>query len=370
MFAFALWDERNKKLLLARDRLGKKPLCYYQDSNTFAFASEIKAILKLPDIPIAVNADALDSYMWYQYVPPPESFFKNIYKLKPAEYLIFKDNKIFKKNYWTPKPRPIKFSSYDEASKLVREEVEKAVLKRLVSDVPLGAFLSGGVDSSIVTGIMAQHISEPVKTFSIGFKETDFSEISYAKIVATKFKTDHHEFIVKPDVFGILPKLVWHYNEPFADSSSIPTYYVANKTRDYVKVALTGDGGDEVFFGYHRYIAGWWMRYIDFLPYILRRQLASPLQCLMPIIRGKASRRRKSQLLSTLHMPPSVRALASVGIMKLDERQDLLLEKFKNNPSPYLKYCDIFENAPVDSLPGRLAYVDMLTYLPHDILVP
>jgi len=254
MFAFAIWDRKGKKLFLARDRLGKKPLVYRSKNGEIAFSSELKALLNLPGFEKEIDIEAVDDFFTYQAIPSPKTVFKSVKKIPPGHYLIWKDGEIKIERYWEIDfSKKLKLKDENEYMEILWEKLTESVKIRMISDVPLGAFLSGGVDSSTVVGIMSQLSDLPVKTFSVGFDVESFSELKYSRIVAERFKTEHYEFIVKPDVIEILPKLIWYYNEPFGDSSMIPTYYVANKTKNYVKVALNGDGGDENFAGYPRY---------------------------------------------------------------------------------------------------------------------
>ena len=256
MFAIAAWDRRTRTLVLARDRPGKKPLYWFEDTRGLYFASEIKALLALPNCPRELDPNAIDLYLAYEAIPGTGTVFKGVQRLAPASTLT-----------WTPGARPrietywradwtTKTTlSYEDARRRLRELIVDATRARLISDVPLGAFLSGGVDSSAVVSAMAECSSDPVKTFSIGFTYDDFNETHYARMVAEKFGTDHQEFIVEPNAVEILPTLAWHYDQPFADSSALPTYYVSRLTRQHVTVALNGDGGDEWFGGYERYRA-------------------------------------------------------------------------------------------------------------------
>jgi asparagine synthase (glutamine-hydrolysing) len=257
MFAFALWDERQRCLFLARDRMGKKPLFYAALPDRFIFGSEIKAILQDEDFEVAPDLEAIHYYLTYQSVPAPYSAFKGIKKLPPAHSLLVKDGRETIRRYWDlsyrQKRQVVGEAGLRDLQEEIIERLREAVRIRLMSDVPLGAFLSGGIDSSIVVALMAGLMDQPVKTFSIGFAEEEYNELPYARMVAERYKTDHHEFIVKPDAQAIFPELVWHYNEPFADSSAIPTYYVSKLARQFVTVVLTGDGGDENFAGYPRY---------------------------------------------------------------------------------------------------------------------
>jgi len=257
MFAFAVWDDREKVLFLARDRVGKKPLYYAALPDRFLFASEIKAILQDPEFRAEPDIEAIHHYLSYQSVPSPFSAFRGIRKLPPAHSLLVRGGAGEPTRYWKLSYRDkMKVEGERQAAALQEELVEKlreAVKIRLMSDVPLGAFLSGGIDSSIVTALMAGSMDQPVKTFSIGFHESEYDELPYARMVANRYGTDHHEFVVTPDARAIFPALVWHYNEPFADLSAIPTWYVCEMARRHVTVALSGDGGDENFAGYPRY---------------------------------------------------------------------------------------------------------------------
>ena len=233
MFALAVWDEKRGRLFLARDRVGQKPLSYTEHKGQFVFASELKAILQVPEIPREVNLSAMHHYLSYQYVPAPLTMFKGIKKLPPAHFLVWERGRVRIERYWKLSCRAGTVKSEDDYQEGIRALFEEAVKLRLVSDVPLGAFLSGGVDSTAVVGMMSRLSNRPVKTFSIGFEEKAYNELKFARMAAERFETEHHEFIVKPEALKILPKLIWHYNEPFADSSAIPTYYVAEKTREY-----------------------------------------------------------------------------------------------------------------------------------------
>src|SRR5215216_3585290 len=256
MFVFAIWDERDRSLFLARDRVGKKPLLYsHRPNGDLIFGSEFQALLQHPAISREVDHDALNDYMSYLCVPAPKTAFRQIRKLEPGHWLRWKDGKIETQRYWLPNfSKKIKISeeeAIEETTRIVRESTRL----RMISEVPLGAFLSGGVDSSAVVALMAQESSKPVKTFSIGFEEQDYSELKYAKRVAEYLGAEYNEFIVRPNALEVLPTLVEHYGEPYADPSAIPTYYVSRETRRHVTVALNGDGGDESFVGYERHVA-------------------------------------------------------------------------------------------------------------------
>lgn len=257
MFAFALWDDNHKTLFLVRDRVGQKPLFYTILPDRLLFASEIKAILQDPEFKREPDVEAIHHYLSYQSVPAPFSAFKGIKKLPPAHYVLIKDFYEKPVRYWKlsyqDKLEVKSEKSFVSIQEEIIERLREAVRIRLMSDVPLGVFLSGGIDSSIVTALMAGLIDQPVKTFSIGFEHDEYDELPFARMVADRYQTNHYEFIVKPDAKSIFPELVWYYNEPFADSSAIPTFYVSKLAKEHVTVILNGDGGDENFAGYPRY---------------------------------------------------------------------------------------------------------------------
>ncbi|MGH2976258.1 MAG: asparagine synthase (glutamine-hydrolyzing) [Solirubrobacterales bacterium] len=276
MFAFALWDERDRRLLIGRDRLGKKPLFYAQRGGSISFASELWALLADAEIPREVDPQALDRFFTFGYVPSPHSAFRAIRKLPPASILTWEDGKLQIDRYWKlDYSSTLDVRSEEEAGELVRDALHRAVRRRMVSDVPLGAFLSGGIDSTAVVAAMAEQSRDPVKTFSIGFESESFDELPFARDVAERFGTDHHELVVRPDAVELLPKIIRHYGEPFADHSAIPSFYLAEMARRHVTVALNGDGGDEAFGGYSRYAHAAMMRRLDRVPVAMRRAVAA-----------------------------------------------------------------------------------------------
>jgi asparagine synthase (glutamine-hydrolysing) len=284
MFALALWDGERQRLLLARDRVGKKPLFYAQLPDRVLFASEIKAILQDPEVPRAIDLQALDAYLAFQFIPHPLTIYQAIRKLPPAHRLIWERGDLTIEPYWRldlSRKTPIRDGELAEA---LRAQLTEATRVRLISDVPLGALLSGGIDSSVVVALMSQAMDRPVQTFSVGFAEEAYNELPYAQRVARQFATDHHEMLVRPDVAGILPRLVWQYDEPFADKSAVPTMYVAHMASRHVTVVLNGDGGDEAFAGYDKYRFNRRQRAWAHLPMALRRALAQRL--LAPLQKG------------------------------------------------------------------------------------
>jgi asparagine synthase (glutamine-hydrolysing) len=257
MFAFAVHDRRHREVFLARDRVGIKPLVYSVEPGRVAFASELQAIAALPDISLVLNPDALDQYLQLQYIPAPATIYKNVYKLPPGHHLVIgHDGKIRGPvRYWDVQFIPDRRRRLDDWVEELDAVIRESVRLQLRSDVPFGAFLSGGVDSSVVTAYMAELLPHPVKTFTIAFEEEEFSEARYAREAARRCGTDHHEEMVRPDALAILPDLVRHYGEPFGDNSAIPTYYVSQMARRHVKMVLSGDGGDENFAGYNHYMS-------------------------------------------------------------------------------------------------------------------
>ncbi|HLD36769.1 MAG TPA: asparagine synthase (glutamine-hydrolyzing) [Planctomycetota bacterium] len=369
MFALALWDNNKGQLFLARDRLGKKPLYYAQTDRYLIFGSEMKAILANPEIKKEVDLDALDYYLTYYYIPSPLSIFKGIRKLPPASYLVCDANGAIKiERYWQIDYRAKHSLSQKEYCNRIMELLEESTKIRMISDVPLGALLSGGIDSSAIVGLMARNSSKPIKTFSIGFGETGYSELKYAKLVAEHFKTEHHEFIVTPKVIDILPDLVWHYGEPYADSSMLPSYYVARETRKHVTVALNGDGGDENFAGYPRYLAQKLMS----LP--LARILSRMANLLIPPL-GPADPKsfftRLKRFTAVAGLNPAQRYLVWQLCFNSAYRQKLyspLIRDKINQPSEnYL--MDIYNHAKADNHLDRMLYTDVTAYLPEDLLV-
>lgn len=282
MFAFAIWDGNKRKLFLARDRFGKKPLHYLADDKKLVFGSEIKSLLEHPEVLPEVNRSSLVNYLSYGYTIDPETMFKGIVKLPPGHCLIWENGRTRVRQYWDLKFVPDQKKSEKDFLREAEDILTEAVRIRLMSDVPLGAFLSGGIDSSLVVALMARQMSEPVKTFSIGFKEQRYNELPYARLVAERYSTDHHEEIVEPDAEAIIPHLLRVFDEPFADSSAIPTYYVSRLARRHVTVALSGDGGDELFGGYDRYLDSPLSGITDHIPFLVRKFLLGNFARLLP----------------------------------------------------------------------------------------
>ncbi|MFT5123381.1 MAG: asparagine synthase (glutamine-hydrolyzing) [Kiritimatiellia bacterium] len=255
MFGLALWDTKTRKLILARDRVGKKPLFYHETPDGIVFGSEIKSIIEDPRIERQLDPLALYHYLTLQYVPCPQTIYQGIKKLPPAHFLVWQDGQSRIERYWQAEMMPKTTGSYEEAQEELRELLADAVRIRMISDVPLGAFLSGGIDSSLIVGLMSRVSSIPVKTFTVCFAEDAFNEQPYARKIADMFGTEHEEIHMNPDPSSILDELAWHFDEPFGDYSAIPSYFVAKAARKHITVALNGDGGDDIFGGYERYFS-------------------------------------------------------------------------------------------------------------------
>ena len=361
MFALALWDRPRRRLFAARDRFGKKPLNYYWDGHQLLFGSEIKSLV-LAGIPREVDPIALDEYLTYGYVPAPNTLFQGVRKLPAAHVLILEDGRLRTERYWD-----LPFAATcddDEATAVERTRalLTDAVAVRLMSDVPLGAFLSGGVDSSIVVGLMAEQMTQPVKTFSIGFENDDASELPYARAVARAFGTEHHEFVVRPELVSVLPELVWAYDEPFADQSMLPTYYVSKLAREHVTVVLSGDGGDEIFGGYTHYTRE---LQVERIPPAARRVLGGIATVMPDGMRGKNRLRSvdgplgRRYVRSNMSFPVAARARMY--------HPDYLTRLGAHDP--IARGASLFAEAPHLDTMAAMQRADARLYLTDDILV-
>jgi asparagine synthase (glutamine-hydrolysing) len=374
MFAFAIWDDSDKSLFLARDRIGKKPLLYsYQPNGNLIFGSEFTAILKHPEVSREIDYEAIDSYLSYLCVPAPQTAYKQIRKLEPGHWLLWKDGKIKTERYWIPDfSKKIKISREEAITETIRI-LREATKLRLIAEVPLGAFLSGGVDSSTVVALMAQESEKPVKTFSIGFEEQDYSELKYARLVAQHVGADHHELIVKPEALEILPTLVKHYGEPYADSSAIPTYYVSQQTRKHVTVALNGDGGDESFAGYERHAAMKLAEIYHRLPQKIRSLLIEKPFQLLPVSETKRSRIRDlKRFLQAASLKTEERYFRWMSTFDSKTKSEIYTKEFSHLIGHH-KASNLLEKwfALADGLGivDKVLFIDQMTYLPNDLLV-
>ena len=366
MFGIALWDARARTLLVARDRAGIKPLYYGEAGGRLFFGSEAKCLLANPEVDRRLDAAALDHYLAYQYTPRDGSIFSGIRKLRPGHYLRTRDGRVTIEQYWQLPVSDGFEGDESDALAAVRHTLDGAVRSHMMSDVPLGAFLSGGIDSSIVVALMAHASNRPVKTFSIGFEESGFDELPHARRVAQHLGTEHHELVVRPDALGILDRLVWHFDEPFADSSAIPTWYVSEMARRHVTVVLSGDGGDELFGGYTRYLPHPRVASFDRLaPGIGRAVAAAAWRALPHGARGK-------NFLRHVARNPIGRYVDSVSFFRSDERQALLAPAVRAGlgvwdaeryfSSAFARFAGLPFNA-------QLMAFDFETYLPEDCLV-
>ena len=356
MFAFAIADHRRRELFLARDPLGIKPLFYFFEKNTFAFASELQALRALPGVEWEIDLQAIDHYLYLQYIPAPRTVFRHGHKLRPGHFLTvpFSGPPAAPERYWRLRFQPVarrEADLLDELDQVLRRSVEM----HLVADVPFGAFLSGGIDSSAVVGYMAQSLERPVKTFSIGFEDSALNELPYARQAAARWKTEHHEEIVRADGLAILPQLVKHYGEPFGDASAIPTYYVSRMAREHVPMVLSGDGGDEAFGGYNTY--GQWLRWLG------KVGMAAWKRPLFPLVSSLFPKRwpRREPLLENW--------LGFMQYIGPGWRRRLWRPEFRSAcGGPPEALAEAFaETAGWDPL-QTVQYMDMMTYLPYAIL--
>lgn len=366
MFAFAIWDEKKRSLFVARDRAGKKPLYYtVTKTGTFVFGSELKSLLLHPGVEKEIDPKALDAYFTLGYIPDPYSIFKNIKKLPPGHYLTFSEGRVDVRQYWDFQFNPSESRREEDYLEELRFLLDESVRLRLISDVPLGAFLSGGIDSSTIVGLMARHSDQPVKTFSIGFHEDSYNELKYARLTAQKFGTDHHEFFVTPEICGVVDELAWFMDEPFADQATIPNYVVSKLAREHVKVVLSGDGGDELFAGYTRYLVAQSRASFDRIPQTLRQGL-QPLSKHLP--HGTKGR----NYLFNISLDPLSRYLDSVSIFTSLNRQSLYTSDFRDALGSHSYVPALFRTLNAKVTTGepldRLLYIDSKTYLPSDIL--
>ena len=384
MFAFALWDEQKEQLWVCRDRLGIKPLVYYWDGRHFAFASEIKALLCDPVIPRELDYDALFLYLAFSYVPAPYTIFKGIRKLEPGHSLTFRSGKLEVKKYWDapqkvdPHISSLAFAVQEDIyKKHLYKSLSEAVKAQMVADVPLGVFLSGGIDSSIIVALMAQHSTEPIRTFSIGFEDVKlFDETHYAREVAGLFKTDHYEFKLNSrDMLDIFSDVLSTFDEPFADSSAIPTYIVSRETKKHVTVALSGDGGDELFAGYRSYLGEYWYQRYMMIPVLLREGLIEWLIQLLPDSRDVKVMeyiRRAKKFIRGTHGSFPERLLALKEVFPQDIRQCFLL-RLQNNRNrasedPALKRIQSLLAPYQGDRINSILYSDLKDSLPGDML--
>jgi asparagine synthase (glutamine-hydrolysing) len=372
MFAYAIWDERRQQLFLARDRVGKKPLYYLQEKNRFLFGSEIKAILEAPGVTRDIDLAALSDYLSLLYIPSPKTIFASIKKLPAAHYAVVTRDRFEVRPYWDISFEPEEDRTESQVMENLLGILDESTRLRMISDVPLGAFLSGGVDSSAIVALMAGASREPVVTNSISFSVSSYDETSYARQVSNQFSTNHHEFHVTPEAIPVIEKLAWHYDEPFADSSQVPTYYVSKTARENVTVSLSGDGGDENFAGYRRYAFDMRENFVrSMVPAFFRKPFFGTLGKLYPkadylpqVFRGKA-------FISNVARDPVEAYFFSMSAFHEEHKCQVLKPEIQSALKGYRTaelFREIYNNAPAQDHLSRIQYLDIKTYLCEDIL--
>jgi len=372
MFAIAIWDSRQRKVVLGRDRVGKKPLFYAANGGRVLFGSELKALLAADDIPRTIDPQALSDYLAYGYVPAPKTIYKAVRKVQPGHYVVASAREVKETQYWDISFAHTEERTEEEWCEILRHELCEATRVRLMSEVPLGAFLSGGVDSSSVVAMMSHLQKRPVTTCSIGFGHEAYDEVEYARKIAKLFNTDHHEQTVRADAASIIDKLVWHYDEPFADSSAIPTYYVSKAAREHVTVALGGDGGDESLAGYRRYKFDYFEnQFRRFVPPWMRRTVFGPLGRWYPGLAWAPRVFRAKATLQSLSRDPLEGYVNSVSAFCSEQRKLAFTGDFRRelagyDPMEVMRYH--YHRSGSDDLLSRVQYLDIKTYLPDDIL--
>ncbi len=368
MFAFALWDRPRRRLLLARDHLGIKPLYYRLDGGGLAFASELKALLLDPACPREVDLEALALYLTFLYIPSPVTIFRGIRKLPPGHALVFEEGRATVRAYWDLSFPRARLGDRREAAAQVLAALKDSVRRHLIADVPLGVFLSSGMDSSTVVALMRDVTAGPIKTLTLDFEESSFSEAAAARVVAQAFGTEHREFVVRPDVAELLPRLVWHLDEPLGDSSLIVTYLVSELARREVTVALSGIGGDELFFGYPRYVGAKLARYYQTLPMALRRAMGGLARRIPDSGRSDNPSGRIRRFLEAGPLPQAERYLSWVSFLAPEVVAELLQGGAPAIDARALHLAHLNRCHAAD-LSDELLYLDLKTYLPDDLLM-
>jgi asparagine synthase (glutamine-hydrolysing) len=371
MFAYALWDEPRGRLILARDRLGIKPLYYARFEGRLLFASELKAFHRVPRFPRVLNAKSVQRFLAYLYVPGPDTIWRDIVEVRPAHYLVYERDRVTERPYWRLDSTIDERVSAAEWRERFLAQFTSSVRSHLMSEVPLGAFLSGGIDSSAMVGVMARETGAPVKTFSIGYegKGAFQDERRYARIVAERFGTDHHEFVVSPDVTAALPEIMAAVEQPFADSSAIPTHYISRLTRRHVTVALSGLGGDEIGGGYQRYLGMLWSERYGRLPQFLRPRWERILERLPDGESGRRGIDRAKRFFASAMMKPGQRYAAMVTTFSPADRRRLLTPEFvRSSPDiPEALVTGVFAPPTRDAVEAAMM-ADLELYLPGDLL--
>lgn len=366
MFAIALWDVNRRRLVLVRDRLGIKPLYYHCEANRAVFGSELKCVMQVPDLRPTIDLNSVNQYLSLGFVPDPQTIFAGVKKLPPGHMMVAEAGNIAVRKYWKlPWPEESNAPAEDECCAQLVELLRESVKMRLVSDVPLGALLSGGLDSSTVVALMSQFTDRPVKTFSIGFAEEDFNELPKARQIARHFGTDHHELAVKPEAAQMAEGLMGYFDEPFGDPSAVPTYLVSQLARESVTVALSGDGGDEIFAGYTRYPEARRQKVFDWLPSPLRRKVLLPLSDRLPYgAYGKRYLRRMS-------LDDGLARYLDGAVLPYVTKNQLVSNEFREQVEVLDSCSELgksFRNGKKRSMLDSILYLDTTTGLPGDIL--
>lgn len=372
MFAFAIWDRDRQRLVLARDRVGKKPLYWRADHSSIRFASELKSLAQDPGMGREIDPVALHHYLTYQYVPAPWSIYQGVHKLSPGHVLVWERGRITVNRYWQLDRTPRPVLDQREEEERLRELILDATRIRMVSERPIGAFLSGGIDSSAVVAAMAMQSTEPVKTFCIGFEDSRYDERHKARMVADRYSTDHHELVVTSNLLDILPRLAWHFDEPFADSSAIPSFHVAQLSRQHVTVALNGDGGDECFGGYRRYALMNQARRIPALPPALAAMLTRTGTLVSERSDSRSLPHQLGRLMRFTAARPSQRYARLMSYFTPEQKSTIYSDALRDlltGVDSYRLLEEAFQGSSAETDLGRVMDVDTLTYLPGDLLV-
>jgi asparagine synthase (glutamine-hydrolysing) len=372
MFSIAIWDSKNRKVVLARDRVGKKPLFYAADSVRILFGSELKALLAGCSLSREMDEQALSDYFSFGYIPAPKTIYRSVRKVMPGHYLVASANGVRETRYWDLSFSRVEEKTEEDWGERLRHELCEATRVRLMSDVPLGAFLSGGIDSSAVVAMMSHLMKRAVTTCSIGFNEEKYNEAEYALQVSKLFSTDHHVETVEPNAVEIVDKLAWHFDEPFADSSAVPTYYVSKIARQFVTVALGGDGGDESFAGYRRYKLDYYEnRLRNRVPAGMRRSVFGPLGRWYPPLAWAPRVFRAKSTFQSLSRSPLEGYFNSISYFRPDDKERLFTSDFRARLGNYESidvFREYYDRADTEDPLSKIQYVDIKTYLTDDIL--
>jgi asparagine synthase (glutamine-hydrolysing) len=371
MFAIAIWDSRNNRLVLARDRLGKKPLYYHCHDGRLLFASELKSLATVPDLARTINPEAIDLYFTYQYIPHPSTIYQNVFKLEPGTLGVYENDQWRTEGYWKIDWKQERSVSPEQAKAQLQELLTDSVRLRLRSDVPLGAFLSGGIDSSLLVAIAQRELNQPIQTYAIGFGESDFDETQFAQQVADHVGTNHRRFEVQPQAAEILDRLAYAYDEPFSDSSALPTWYLCQQTKQQVTVAISGDGGDELFAGYDRYRALQWSQPLSGLKLDRISRLMEKLPGLAATSNRRSLFRRLQRFTEALGQPPARRYLQWLQIFNEASRWEMYRDDFieqlpPRDPFAFLQKA--WETSGPRDLISKASLADIQTYLPCDLM--